>query len=157
MRRRLLLQGPSAAGRSFPPVPPTDGLVPSEQGGSRLRIHLPPTNRIVAFLGPYIAVVSGAAAAWLIAKVNVLSIPGLDQANLATWVAGSLTAIITAGLAWLGHSKWLTGHHIELAAQADVDSEPDTEYPAAAAIGAANPEVIPPDEGDAGQAKAKRK
>lgn len=73
-----------------------------------------PLNRIVAFAGPYISVISGALAAWLVAKLNVLAIPGLDQANLATWIAGAITALLTAGLTWLGHSKWLKGHHIQL-------------------------------------------
>lgn len=73
-----------------------------------------PLNRVVAFFGPYISVLAGAVAAWLVAKLNVLGIPGLDEANLATWISGALVASLTAGLSWLGQSKWLKGHHIEL-------------------------------------------
>lgn len=75
-----------------------------------------PLNRVVAFAGPYVSVIAGGIAAWLVARANVLGIPGLDEANTATWIAGALTALLTAGLSWLGHSTWLRGHHIMLAA-----------------------------------------
>lgn len=77
-------------------------------------------NRVVAFLGPYISVVAGGIAAWLVARVNVGGIPGLDKANLATEIAAGLTFLLTAGLSWLGHSKWLKGHHIVLQGDAAV-------------------------------------
>lgn len=81
-----------------------------------------PLNRVVALAGPYVSVAAGAIAAWLIAKVNVTGIPGLDQQNLATQLAAGGTFALTAGLSWLGHSKWLTGHHIELAGEAEVNA-----------------------------------
>src|SRR5262245_1692376 len=91
-----------------------------------------PLNRIVTFAGPYISILAGGVAAWLIAKLNVLGIPGLDEKNLATWIAAGLTAILTSGLSHLGQMKWLKGHHIELEAEtwaaakanAPVDDEP---------------------------------
>lgn len=73
-----------------------------------------PVNRVIAFLGPPIAAISAAASAWLVAKVNILSIPGLDKANVATYVAGGLTALIVAGLHALGGLAWFKGHHILL-------------------------------------------
>src|SRR5438128_1466553 len=74
-----------------------------------------PLNRVLTFLGPHFAVVSAALSAWLVAKVNVLGIKGLDQNNAATWIAGAMTFLAHAGLTWLGQNKWLTGHHILLA------------------------------------------
>jgi hypothetical protein len=81
-----------------------------------------PLNRVVAFAGPYIALASGGIAAWLVAKVNVIGIPGLDQANIATYIAAGGTLLLTAALTWLGHSKWLQGHHITIAADAEVQA-----------------------------------
>lgn len=76
-----------------------------------------PLNRAVAFFGPVISLVSGAAAAWLVAKVNILGIPGLglDENELGSEIAGALTLTLTAALLHLGQSAWLRGHHIELA------------------------------------------
>jgi hypothetical protein len=96
-----------------------------------------PLNRVVAFVGPYISIVAGGVAAWLASKLNVLGLPGLDQQNLATYVAAGLTFALTAGLTWLGHQKWLTGHHIVLAAEAEVQ--------AAAIAAPTSPPVGPPD------------
>lgn len=79
-----------------------------------------PLNRVVAFAGPYIAVTAGGVAAWLAAKVNVAGIPGLDQQNLATELAAGGTFLLTSALTWLGHSKWLTGHHVEMQADAAI-------------------------------------
>lgn len=68
-----------------------------------------PINRVVAFVGPHVSWVSGVIAAWLVAKVNIAGIKGLDEANTATWIAGAITFVVTAGLTWFGHQKWLTG------------------------------------------------
>lgn len=82
-----------------------------------------PLNRIVAFAGPYIAVVSGGAATWLVAHVDVLALPGVgSRDHLATLIAGGIAGGFTAGLTWLGHSKWLKGHHIELVGAAQVQA-----------------------------------
>jgi hypothetical protein len=74
-----------------------------------------PLNRVVAFFGPYITLVAAAAATWLIAKLNVLGFPGLDEANTATFLAGAITFVLTGLLGHLGQMKWLKGAHIELA------------------------------------------
>jgi hypothetical protein len=96
---------------------------------------LPPANRIVAFAGPYIAVVAGGVASWLVAKVNLAGLPGLDEDNLKTALTGGFTWLLVAGLAWAGHSKWLTGHHIQL--------EADGKVTAAAAQAAAGQAIAP--------------
>ena len=114
-----------------------------------------PLNRVVAFAGPYISAISGALAAWLVAKLNVLGIPGLDQANLATHLAAGGTALLTAGLVWLGHSSWLKGHHIELTYGTvgdGIDMVPDEEHPAVLSLPVSDPASIPADEGDVGAA-----
>lgn len=77
-----------------------------------------PLNRFIAFVKPYINLAAGAVAAFLVAKANVLGIPGLDEQNTATWVAGALVWLLTQGATQLGDLKWLRGHHIELAAAA---------------------------------------
>lgn len=68
-----------------------------------------PVNRVVAFAGPYIAILSGALADWLIVHVHLLSL--FHTTN--TQVAGAITQIsvfgLTALLVWLGQQKWLTG------------------------------------------------
>lgn len=76
-----------------------------------------PIDRVVAWLGPIIATVSASVATILVAQVNVLGIPGLDKANVATWIAGAITFIVVAGLHALGGLKWLHGQHIILGAQ----------------------------------------
>lgn len=106
-----------------------------------------PTNRIVAFIGPAIAFASSTVAAWLIAKVNVLGLPGLDQANVATWIAAGLTAALVAGLHALGGWKWLKGHHIELAAADVLDQVPDEAPPVNQPV--TSPDAILPDVGTA--------
>lgn len=68
-----------------------------------------PLNRAVAFLGPVIASVAGAAATWILVKLNALGISGLDQSDLAQQIASGLTFGLTSLLVWLGQSKWLSG------------------------------------------------
>lgn len=81
-----------------------------------------PTNRIVVWIKPYLNLFAGAIAAWLVAKVNVLGLPALDQANTATWIAGALAWILTQGATQLGDLKWIKGHHIAMAGDAQVQA-----------------------------------
>jgi hypothetical protein len=81
-----------------------------------------PLNRVVAFLGPYISVFAGGLASWLVARVDIIGIPGLDQNNLATWIASAITFVVTTLVTWLGHSKWLKGHHISMVGDARVQA-----------------------------------
>lgn len=64
-------------------------------------------NRIVAFLGPLIAVFAGAVVTWLFTHVHFLSIFEHDQAQ--GWVEQGLVFLVTSVLVWLGESKWLDG------------------------------------------------
>lgn len=73
-----------------------------------------PLNRVIAFAGHYISIGSGLIAAWIVAKLNLLGFHELSVDSLAQSIAGGATFVLTTGLAHLGQSKWLTGHHIEL-------------------------------------------
>lgn len=81
-----------------------------------------PLNRFITFIKPYLNLVAGAIAAWLVAKANVLGMPGLDQANATTWIAGALAWLATQGATQLGDLKWLKGHHIALAGDTQVQA-----------------------------------
>lgn len=108
-----------------------------------------PVNRVVAFLGPTLSATAGAVAAWLVAKANVLGIPGLDEANVATYIVAGGTFVITAGLHALGQWQWLKGHHILLSLAPVVESDGPGDADALPAVPVA---VVPatPDEGDKG-------
>lgn len=79
-------------------------------------------NRVVAFAGPYLSLLAGAAATWIIAKANALGIEGLDQNETAQQIASALSFTLAAGLTWLGQSRWLRGHQIVLAGDAQVQA-----------------------------------
>jgi hypothetical protein len=68
-----------------------------------------PLNRVIAFAGPYIAILSGALADWLLVHVHLLELFHTTK----TQVAGAITQLtvfgLTALLTWLGQQKWLTG------------------------------------------------
>jgi hypothetical protein len=81
-----------------------------------------PFNRVVAFVGPYTSAIAGGIASWLVARANIAGLPGLDQNNLKTGIAAALTWLLVSGLTWAGHSKWLTGHHIAMEADARVNT-----------------------------------
>ena len=86
-----------------------------------------PINRVVAFAGPYIAILSGALADWLIVHVHLLSL----FHTTSTQVAGAITQIavfgLTAILVWLGQQKWLTGwQHFEAQIVKEVQSDDRT-------------------------------
>lgn len=65
-----------------------------------------PLNRVVAFLGPYVAIVSGVIAAWL-----VTHFPGLhlNKASLETTITEAIVFVIGAVVTWALHHKWLDG------------------------------------------------
>jgi hypothetical protein len=68
-----------------------------------------PLNRVIAFAGPYIAILSGALADWLLVHVHLLELFHTTK----TQVAGAITQLtvfgLTALLTWLGQQKWLDG------------------------------------------------
>lgn len=75
-----------------------------------MKLKLPPANRIVAFAGPYISLLSGAAASWLVVHVQVLGSLGLGQDKLAHGIAYGVTAGVGAAIPHLSLQKWLDGH-----------------------------------------------
>jgi len=116
-----------------------------------------PINRFVTFVKPYINWLTALLAAWLVAKVNVFGIAGLDQSNLQTYLGFALTGGLVAGLHFLADNKWLNGHHIELLGggveEEEDDEEDDDELPEEVASGdlpVDDTSKVPPDEGDSG-------
>jgi hypothetical protein len=81
-----------------------------------------PFNRLVAFAGPYISVVAAGLATVVVAKLNALGVPGLDESDVAEQIAGALTFTLVSCLTWLGSSQWLKGHHAEMTADAEVQA-----------------------------------
>lgn len=77
-----------------------------------------PLNRLVAFGGPLVSIITGGVAAWLASKANVLGLPFASRGDetLAAGVAGTLAA----GAMQLGQSQWLKGHRQHMAAEAAV-------------------------------------
>jgi hypothetical protein len=73
-------------------------------------MKLPPLNRIVAFAGPYISLLSGAAASWLVVNIEVLGSLHLGQSQVANGIAYVVTAALGAAIPHLGMQKWLDGH-----------------------------------------------
>jgi hypothetical protein len=109
-----------------------------------------PINRFVVFVKPYIDWITAFLAAWLIAKVNVFGIAGLDQSNLQTYLTFGLTTLLVTGLHWLGNRSWIKGHHIELADGAIAIREEEEDLDAALIEAELAPvdTTIPPDEID---------
>lgn len=113
-----------------------------------MTIPLIPINRLIAFIGPVIAVISASVAAWLISVVNVLGIPGLDKSNLATYIAAAITWVIVTALHAIGGLAWFKGHHIVLQ-NVSANQRPGLQVtPAAAKLTGAGQE-LPPNEGSA--------
>jgi hypothetical protein len=110
-----------------------------------------PLNRVVAFAGPYFSLIAGAIVAWLAARVNIAGIPGLDQQNLQTAIAGGLAFLLTSGLTWAGQQKWLTGHHVEILAQAKVDAAAATQTAPAGTVSDADEFADMPDLPDSAE------
>ena len=111
---------------------------------SPLRALFPPTNRIVAFLGPYISVVSATVATWLIAHLHVGSILDVTQNQVASAISQAVIFLVTAGLTYLGQQQWMKGHHILLAQGRDGSGTPQAPAPATPAAAApVNGDVSP--------------
>jgi hypothetical protein len=81
-----------------------------------------PLNRFITFVKPYLNLLAGAIAAWLIAKANVLGIPGLGEHgnDLQIGIAAALVWGVTQLGTQLGDQKWLKGHHLALIGEAEV-------------------------------------
>src|SRR4051812_20866736 len=119
-----------------------------------------PFNRFITFVKPYINLLAGAFAAWLIAKANVLGISGLGENGneLQIGIAAALTWALTQGATQLGDMKWIKGHQIDMIDQARVRAALlEAHTPAAAVVPAQHQpqdadrdvaEAHPPDEGE---------
>lgn len=105
----------------------------SQQGG--VHIPLPPANRIVAFLGPYISLISATVATWLIVHLHVGSVFNVTQDQVASAISQGVVFILTGLLTYFGQHQWLKGHQI-LLAQGRVDGQGAAAGTAGAAAGA---------------------
>jgi len=70
---------------------------------------MPPVNRIVAFLGPYIAIASGVVTDWLLVHVHLLALFHTTHEQIASTITQVVVFGLTALLVWLGQQKWLEG------------------------------------------------
>lgn len=68
-----------------------------------------PLNRIVAFVGPYVAAGSGAVATWLLVHVHFLATFHVTHDRVASAIAQAAVFGIVTLVTWLGHQKWLDG------------------------------------------------
>ncbi len=68
-----------------------------------------PLNRIVAFLGPYVAIGSGIVATWLTSHLHVLATFHITNNQVANVISQAVVFGVSALVVWLGHQKWLTG------------------------------------------------
>lgn len=66
-------------------------------------------NRLVAFLGPYIAVLSGVVADWLTVHVHLLSTFHVGPDSTAKAVAQIVVFAITTAVVYAGQLAWLDG------------------------------------------------
>lgn len=82
--------------------------MPEDQTVDPTTDHEPgfPLNRIVAFLGPQIAIVAGFVATWLVEHLEFLH---LDATGTTGAVINVITFVLTAALTWAGQHKWLDG------------------------------------------------
>jgi hypothetical protein len=80
-----------------------------------------PLNRVIAFLGPYVAIVSGAAASWLSQHFPGLH---LDTTGTAATISSAIVFVIGAGITWALQHKWLDGWQKWEAALVAIDPVP---------------------------------
>jgi hypothetical protein len=68
-----------------------------------------PINRIVAFAGPYIAILSGAVVDWLFVHLHFLTNWHTNASSITKWLTQALVFGLTSLLVWLGQQSWLKG------------------------------------------------
>ena len=66
-------------------------------------------NRVVAFLGPHIAWISGAIATWLMGQIDIFATFDVSNESLAGAISQALTFGVVTFVVWLGQHKWLDG------------------------------------------------
>lgn len=69
-----------------------------------------PLNRLVAFLGPYVAIGSGVVADWLLVHVHLLATFHVNHDRLASALAQVAVFAVVTLVTWAGHHKWLSGN-----------------------------------------------
>ena len=101
-----------------------------------------PLNRFITFIKPYINLLAGAIAAFLVAKANVLGIPGLGEHGneLQTGIAAALAWGVTQLATQVGDLKWLKGHHLTIIGDAELKAA-ELQAPVAVQMSAAAPPV----------------
>jgi hypothetical protein len=70
---------------------------------------LPPMNKVIAFVGPYIAVASGAIADWLLVHVHLLATFHLSHDSTANAIAQLLIFGVVTLVTYAGQHHWLKG------------------------------------------------
>jgi hypothetical protein len=68
-----------------------------------------PFNRVVAFLGPYIALLSGAIVDGLFVHLHFLANWHTSASAITNWLTQALIFALTSVLVYLGQHKWLDG------------------------------------------------
>jgi hypothetical protein len=92
----------SVATTSRADLSPAQGAVPA----ARTQVAGISVNRIVAFIGPFVAIVAGALAAWLGRHFPGLK---LNETKTTAEITQAIEFAVGAGVTLLLHSKWLSG------------------------------------------------
>jgi hypothetical protein len=66
-------------------------------------------NRVIAFLGPHIAWLSGVIATWLMAQTDLFATFDVSDESLAGAISQALVFGVVTLVVWLGQHKWLDG------------------------------------------------
>ncbi len=66
-------------------------------------------NRLVAFVGPYLAIAAGFISTWLFTNVQIFGSLGIGHDAVANALVKFGVFAVSAGVVWLGHQKWLSG------------------------------------------------
>jgi hypothetical protein len=68
-----------------------------------------PLNRLVAFLGPYISILAGVLADWLLVHVHLLSLFHTTDTEVANAITQLIVFTLVTLVTWAGQHKWLEG------------------------------------------------
>lgn len=66
-------------------------------------------NRIVAFAGPYVAILSGAIVDWFFVHIHFLANWHTNKSAITNWLTQAVVFALTAILVWMGQQQWLRG------------------------------------------------
>jgi hypothetical protein len=68
-----------------------------------------PLNRLVAFLGPYLSVLSGGLATWLFTHVHLFATFHVGTSDIAHAIVQAVVFGLTTAVTYAGQHKWLDG------------------------------------------------